>query len=63
MPLIWRGWWGWQPPSPPDQVRGRLCPLPQMCADRGHHEHMFGDMVNTLGGNEGMGPCRSRIDR
>ena len=24
----WRGCWGWQPPSSPDQVRGRLQPSP-----------------------------------
>ena len=56
----------WRPlhSSPGPRICGRSYSLYLWeCADRRHHGHPFGDMVDTLGSHEGMGRCRSRIDR
>ncbi|CAI2481334.1 Uncharacterised protein [Serratia fonticola] len=45
--------WGWYEIQTQQQSCGTFCPLSLWeCTDRGHHEHLFGDMVDTY--NIGM---------
>ena len=41
--------WGWQPPSPPDQVRGRLCPLSK-ARERWGLGGFWGELKDRWGG-------------